>query len=254
MSLEPVPRQADHVPDVDDRVVLARDHERLEVDDVAVLVEDQPAEQHPRAVVAAGAEAPLAGERVAALGHRGLARRRVRRAQPRVGVLAPDRLLRLVREQRHLPRVHADHAGDPAGRAARAGDVADRCVERDRVGLEAVEPLGLEQPEEPDLLQLLDRRLRDDAQALGLVGPVTERGQQVSDPVETTQPGTFALSSSCGAAANTRTRSSLVSMPHGRGGRQRRRGPPPRPWRRRPASRSRRRCCRRSGFRPTGRR
>jgi hypothetical protein len=80
--------------------------------------------------------------------------------------------------------VDADHAGHPAGRAAGARDVADRCVERDRVGLEAVEPLGLEQPEEPDLLQLLDRRLRDDAQALGLVSPVTESAQQVSDPVE----------------------------------------------------------------------
>ena len=74
--------QADHVPDVVDRVVLARHHERLEVDDLAVVVEDEAAEQHPAAVVAAGGEAPLAGQRVAALGELRLAGRGVRRAQP----------------------------------------------------------------------------------------------------------------------------------------------------------------------------
>ena len=101
-----------------------------------------------------------------------------------LGVLAPDRLLRLVGEQRDLPRVHADHAGDPAGRAAGAGDVAHRGVEVDRVGLEAVEPLGLQQPEEAGLLELLDRRLGDHAQPLGLVGALAEGGQQVADAVE----------------------------------------------------------------------
>ena len=62
--------QADDVPDVDDLVVLARHHERLEVDDLALGVEHQAAEQHPGAVVAAGGEAPLARQRVAALGQR----------------------------------------------------------------------------------------------------------------------------------------------------------------------------------------
>ena len=64
------------------------------------------------------------------------------------------------------------------------GDVADRGVEVDRVGLEAVEPLRLQQPEEAGLLELLDRGLGDDAQPLGLVGPLPERGQQVTDAVE----------------------------------------------------------------------
>ena len=176
--------QADDVPDVDDRVVLARDHEGLEVDDVAVGVEDQPAEQHPRAVVAAGGEAPLAGQGVAALGDDGLARRGVRRAQPGAGVLAPDGLLRLVGEQRDLPRVDADHAGDPAGRAAGARDVAHGGVEVDRVGLEAVEALGLEELEEAGVLELLDVGLGDDPEPLGLLRPLPERGQQVTDPVE----------------------------------------------------------------------
>ena len=66
----------------------------------------------------------------------------------------------------------------------RRGDVADGGVEVDRVGLEAVEPLRLEQPEEPGLLELLDRGLGHDAKPLGVVGPLPERGQQVTDAVE----------------------------------------------------------------------
>ena len=97
---------------------------------------------------------------------------------------AQAHLLRLVGEQGDLPGVHADHAGDPAGRAARAHDVADRGVELDRARLEPVEPLGLEQPEETGLLELLDVGLGDDPQPLGLLGPLPDGGQQVTDPVE----------------------------------------------------------------------
>jgi hypothetical protein len=80
--------------------------------------------------------------------------------------------------------VHADHAGDPAGRPTGGGDVADRGVEVDRVGLEAVEALGLEQAEEPGLLELLDGGLGDDAQPLRVVGALAEGWEQVSNAVK----------------------------------------------------------------------
>src|SRR5690606_9331353 len=60
--------EADHVPDVDNLVLVARDEERLEVDDVPFLVEHEAAEQDPAGVCRAGGEGPLAGQRVAALG------------------------------------------------------------------------------------------------------------------------------------------------------------------------------------------
>ena len=117
------------------------------------------------------------------------------------GVVAPDRLLCLVGEQRDLPRVHADHAGDPAGRAAGARDVADCGVEVDRVGLETVEPLGLQQPEETGLLELLDRRLGHHAQPLRLVRPLTQGRQQVADAVQNGLAHGYSSASGCSPCA-----------------------------------------------------
>ena len=76
------------------------------------------------------------------------------------------------------------HAGDPAGRAAGRGDVAHGGVEVEGVRLEPVEPLRLQEPEEPGLLELLDRRLGHHPEPFGVVGPLAERGQQVTDAVE----------------------------------------------------------------------
>ncbi len=100
------------------------------------------------------------------------------------GVGAPDGLLRVVVEQADLPRVDAEDRGDPAGRATRRGDEGDGGVEVDRVGLEAVEALGLQHAEEAGLLQLLDRRIGHLAQSLGLVSALAQRGKQVSYAVE----------------------------------------------------------------------
>ncbi len=89
--------QADRVPDVVDRVVGDRQQECAEVDGFALVVHHEPAEQHPRGVVAAGREAPLAAEPEPAVHRRGPADRCVRRGDPGVLVVGPHLVLRLGR-------------------------------------------------------------------------------------------------------------------------------------------------------------
>src|SRR3546814_17368202 len=129
--------KADHVPDVDDLVLVAGDEERLEVDHVPLLVEDEPAEEDPTGMCRAGGEGPLAGQRVATLSQDRLAGRRIGRGEPGGGVLAPYRLLRLIGEECPLPRVHAAHGGDQTGRAVGGGELPHSGEEVDRVALQA---------------------------------------------------------------------------------------------------------------------
>jgi hypothetical protein len=69
--------QADDIPDVDDLVLVPRDEEGAEVDDLPFLVEDEPTEENPGGVGAAGREAPATGQVEPALSLDGLAGRRV---------------------------------------------------------------------------------------------------------------------------------------------------------------------------------
>ena len=126
--------QADHMPDVVDAVLAARDQEAAEVDRPAVL-DHRAAEEGPRRVVTARRPVPRAVDQVAAVADDAGAHRGVRRRDPDVGVLAPDLLLRALVEQGQVPVVHADDRADPAGGPARAGQAAHRLVEQRRVAL-----------------------------------------------------------------------------------------------------------------------
>ena len=174
--------QPHRVPHVVDGVVAGRQQERAEVDGLALLIQDDAAEQHPAGVVTAGREAPPAVEPVAPFGQRRLSGGRVGGGHPGRGVGAPDVVLGLRREQGELPGMHADHRGDPPGRAARAGDEPDGGEERDRIRLQAAEPGRLEQPEEARLGEGLDRLGRHHPAVLGLLCALPEHREEFGDP------------------------------------------------------------------------
>src|SRR6478752_1475547 len=173
--------QPDRVPHVVDGVVAGRQQERAEVHGLARVVGDDAAEQDPAGVVAAGGEAPPSIERVPVFRFLCPAGGGIGGGHPGGRVGAPDVVLGLLREQGELPGVHADHRGDPAGGPARDVDQPDRGEERDRVRLQAARGLRLEQPEETRLFERLDRLGRDDAGVFGLLGALSQGGEQFAD-------------------------------------------------------------------------
>ena len=181
--VRPGAAQADHVPDVVDLVVRARDQEAAEIDGAAVL-EDRATDDDPRGMVAPGGPGPRAIDPVAAVHDLAGAHRGVGGGDAHVGILGPYVLLGLLREQGQVPVVDTDDPGHPSGGAARARDVADSRVEQYRVGLVAAPLLRLEQPEEPRLLQRLDRVVGDAAKILGLLCTFPQGGQQRVDPLQ----------------------------------------------------------------------
>jgi hypothetical protein len=173
--------QADDIPHVIDAVVVARDEEAAEIHRLAVL-DHRAAEHRPGGVIAAGRPGPRAVDQVAAVDDRARAHWCVGGGDPDFGVLAPDVFLRLLREQREVPVVHAHNARHPAGGPARTGDLAHGVVEDHRIGGVTAPLLGLEQPEEAGLLQRLHAFVGDAPQVLGLLCAFAQRRQQRFDP------------------------------------------------------------------------
>jgi hypothetical protein len=92
--------------------------------------------------------------------------RGVRRSDPRVVVGAPDLLLDARVAQRHLPRVYADDAGHPAGRAVEGGDAHDGLGEVARVRLGAAVLRRLEHLDDPGVAEDLRGRVVELAELL----------------------------------------------------------------------------------------
>ncbi|SLC93448.1 Uncharacterised protein [Mycobacteroides abscessus subsp. massiliense] len=78
-----------------------------------------------------------------------------------------------------MPVVHADDRGDPARRATRAPQAANRLVEGGRRGLVSTPLRRLQQLEEADLLQFGDRGVGQTPQVLGLLRTLAQGRQQV---------------------------------------------------------------------------
>ncbi len=77
--------------------------------------------------------------------------------------------------------MHADDPGAPTRGPTGAGQPAHRLVEERGVALQAAPLLGLQQPEEADVLERLDVLVGQLAQILGFLGARTQGGQQLID-------------------------------------------------------------------------
>ena len=110
-----------------------------EVGGSVVRVGHDLAEQHPASVVAARGEAPATADLVPAVDRRRLTGGRVRGGDPGRLIGTPDLLLRLGREQAHVPGMHAEDGGDPACGAAGTGDQPYCRVEGKRFCLKSPE-------------------------------------------------------------------------------------------------------------------
>ena len=96
-----------------------------------------------------------------------------------------------------MPRMHAEDGAGPAGGAAGARYQPHRGVESQRVGLQAAEAGGLEQPEEARLSQGLDGFRGHDPRVLGFLRAVPEHREQVADALDDLVPDVL---SHCGAS------------------------------------------------------
>ena len=83
-----------------------------------------------------------------------------------------------------MPRVHAEHAGHPAGGPAGAGDEADRGIKGQRIGLKATEAGGLEKPEKARFLQRFDGLRRHYPAILGFLRAVAEYRKEFADGLD----------------------------------------------------------------------
>ena len=166
--------QAIGVPGVDDLVIALGQQEGAVFGRAAGFREDQRAQENPVAMLAAGGEAPLAGQVEAAIGLLDLADRLVGRRDQDARILGPDIFLRLEREQAHLQRMNADDAQHPGAGHAALGD-GDLHLEED-VGfhLEAAPALGLQNVEEAGFLEIADGFVRDLAGCLAGLRPFAQ--------------------------------------------------------------------------------
>src|SRR5690606_28031642 len=116
--------QTDDVPGVLDDLVVGAGQDEVQrcrgVGHLPLPVAEHAAQKDPVAVVGAGGELPVAVEYVTAVDRAGDAHRRVGRGDPGVRVVTPDLLLHPRVGARHLPWVHPDDTGDPAGRTVQA--------------------------------------------------------------------------------------------------------------------------------------
>ncbi len=122
----------------------------------AVFLGQQTTQQNPLAVLRTAAPAPAAAEVVATIHRLGLAGGHVGRCGQRGGVGSPDVNLCLLRKQRDLPVVYANHAINPGGGHAALGQCHLHGVEHARIHFVATPALGLQYLEETCLLHLGD--------------------------------------------------------------------------------------------------
>ncbi|MNF29719.1 hypothetical protein D3C84_104320 [compost metagenome] len=170
--------QADHVPVALDAEIALRHQEGP----VAVALADArgqvAAEEHPVAVLAAGGEAPAPADAVAALHFRDPGHRHVGRGDQRRGILAPHLLLRLLGEQRQLPRMHRHHAVHPGGGHAALGQRLLDLGKHLGAEFEAAVTRGLHDAEQLRLLQRGDHLVGHLQLMLGLCGILGEQRHQ----------------------------------------------------------------------------
>src|SRR6185503_5443372 len=151
--------QAHHVPVRDDLVVGPRNEEVARHPLGAVArARHRGAENHPVAMGGAAGECPTTAEAVATLDPLDLADGHVRRAHPRIGILAPHVLRGAIVEQRQLPVVNREHGVDPCAAHASGGQ-RSRDVEV-HLGrqFESAETRRLQHLEEARLRELVDGR------------------------------------------------------------------------------------------------
>ncbi|MOA07056.1 hypothetical protein D3C78_1267320 [compost metagenome] len=117
-------------------------------------------------MLAAGGEAPAAGQAIAALHRRDLAHRHIGRGDQHAGVVAPHVLRGAVVEQRQLPVVDGHHTKHPRRRHAAFGQGHLHLEEVLRLQLVAVPARRLEDAEEPRLVEIAD----------GFLGQLATRG------------------------------------------------------------------------------
>jgi hypothetical protein len=106
------------MPVVVDSILVAQQKERSEIIYFLPLdfaLSADRSEHHAAAMIASRGKRPSPGEPVPAGDFLGLAGRVVRRGVHRRPIVAPYVTLRLVVEQRELPRMYPDDAGHPAG-------------------------------------------------------------------------------------------------------------------------------------------
>ena len=126
----------------------------------------------------------MAGDLVAAVDRGGHTTRGIGRSDPGVGVRTPHFLLHPFVLQGELPRVDADDAGHPPGGRAPRADVHGCGQEVAGVGLVAAEVGGLEQPDQPGVLQVLGDVVGEAAGPLGLGRVIGEEGAGLLDLLE----------------------------------------------------------------------
>src|SRR5262249_18573286 len=139
---------------------------------------DQPAEDEPLAIVAAGREFPMARQPIAARRGARLAAGHVARSQERVRITAPYLFLRFEPEQAEMELMDRHDGEDPAGGAA-AGVQRNRAIEeRYQPALRAAEAFRLQQREEPFAEHLLDALARHAAERVRRFGTCAQLRRQ----------------------------------------------------------------------------
>ncbi len=145
----------------------------------AARLRDHAAEKLPLRVVAAAAEAPYAGEAVAAVGGHRLPHRGIAAGGERVAV-APDLILRLARKAGDEPLVRGEQAINPAGRAAAVRDGGDDLRDDVEAIFESAIGLRLHEAKQVCLPHTLDHIIADAASGLGLLRTLArKRGDRV---------------------------------------------------------------------------
>src|SRR6266478_815903 len=120
------------MPVVVDSILIGQKQERTEIADLLSI--DLPrsakrAQHHAATMIAARRKGPSSRELVTAGHFFRFSSRIVRRRVHRGRILVPHLALRLVAEERELPRMHPDHARNPACRRRYARDVENRVNE-----------------------------------------------------------------------------------------------------------------------------